>query len=245
MYEYPLSGAGQAPLLFRLPGNPRGLSCRLFFMVLLLMGMHKGYAGEGDILQLPKPAYRGVLLEQALMERRTVRQFSTQPLDIQALSQLLWAAQGITAENTLRTAPSAGALYPLELDVAVGHVDGLEPGVYRYLPRGHRLRRQLAGDKRLEVAKTAWGQIWMSRAPVLLIIRAVYPRTRIKYGGRAQIYVPFEAGAASQNILLQAVSLGLVAATVGAFPPQKLMAHLGGDRQEEPLAIVPVGYATP
>jgi SagB-type dehydrogenase family enzyme len=245
VYEFPLSGAGQAPICQCLPGNSRGISCRFFFMVVLLMGLHKGYAGEGDILHLPKPEYRGILLEQALMERRTVRQFSVRSLDTRALSQLLWAAQGITAENTLRTAPSAGALYPLELDVVVGHVDGLEPGVYRYLPQGHRLRRQLAGDIRLEVAKTAWGQIWMSRAPVLLIIRALYPRTRIKYGGRAQIYVPFEAGAASQNILLQAVSLGLVAATVGAFPPQQMGILLGGDKQEEPLVIVPVGYAAP
>jgi len=227
-------------------GVSTGTTLRFLLTVLVMwMGVDKSHAASAEILPLPEPQYRGLALEQALAGRRTVREFSARPLELTALSQLLWAAQGITSDRGFRTAPSAGALYPLELDVIVGHVGGLEPGVYRYLPQGHRLRRQGTGDRRREVAETAWGQLWMSQAPVLFIIRGVYKRTSTKYGERASLYVPLEAGAVTQNLLLQAVSMGLSAATVGAFPPQQLGRLLGGEKREEPLVIIPVGHAAP
>jgi SagB-type dehydrogenase family enzyme len=225
--------------------HPKLVVAVILTAVMILTGAQQSRAETNGIIPLPVPKHRGFTLEQALEKRRTIREFSPQVLDPAALSQLLWAAQGITDTRGFRTAPSAGALYPLELDVVVGRVEGISAGVYRYLPQGHRLRRHLSGDLRHEVAKAAWGQHWLSDAPVLFIIRAVRKRTAIKYGKRASLYVPLEAGAVTQNILLQAVSLGLAAATVGAFRPQRLGKLLGGAKQEEPQVIVPVGYAVP
>lgn len=200
-------------------------------------------ADEGDSIQLPEADYNGLLLEQALKQRRTIREFSVQPLQLQALSQLLWAAQGITSQMGLRTAPSAGALYPLEIEVVVGAVDGLPPGIYHYLPKRHRLQKVLNGDRRNDVARAAREQRWMADAQIMLIITAVARRTEHKYGHRAEIYVPIEVGAAAQNVLLQAVSLGLSAAIVGAFDTQRLHKLVSAKNQEVPLLILPVGCA--
>ena len=212
-------------------------------LMIYFLWQQAGHAGEGDSIQLPKAEYRGLALEQALIQRRTVREFSVQPVTLRELSQLLWAAQGITSQSGFRTAPSAGALYPLEVDVVVGAVDGLSPGIYRYLPRTHRLQKVLQGDRRKETAQAALGQWWMRDAPLMLIISAVSQRTENKYGRRASLYVPIEAGAAAQNVLLQAVSLGLSAAIVGAFDTQRLHELIGAKKKEEPLVILPVGWA--
>lgn len=205
--------------------------------------LHAGYASEGDTIRLPEAEYRGLLLEQALKQRRTIREFSIQPLGLEALSQLVWAAQGVSSSRGLRTAPSAGALYPLEVDVVAGEVEGLAPGVYRYLPETHSLQKVMGGDLRKETAGAALGQWWMSDAPMIIIISAVAQRTERKYGRRASLYVPLEAGAAAQNVMLQAVSLGLASAIVGAFDPQRLHTLLGQKKKEEPLVILPVGSA--
>lgn len=212
-------------------------------LMLSFLWLQAAHAGEGDFLKLPEAGYRGLALEETLEQRRTVREFSTQPVSLQALSQLLWAAQGITSEQGFRTAPSAGALYPLEIDVVVGAIEGLPAGVYRYVPKSHSLRKVLDGDHRNETARVALGQRWMADAPIMIIISAVAQRTERKYGNRAELYVPIEAGAAAQNVLLQAISLGLSAATVGAFDPQQLHKLLGAKKNEEPLLILPVGWA--
>ncbi len=217
---------------------------RLFpILMISFLWLQTTHAGEGDSIQLPSANHRGLVLEQALQLRRTIREFSVQPLALQALSQLLWAAQGVTSDRGLRTAPSAGALYPLEIYVVIGAVDDLSPGVYRYLPKTHRLKNVVEGDRRKETARAALGQWWMADAPVMLIINAVEQRTERKYGSRAGLYVPVEAGAAAQNVLLQAVSLGLSAATVGAFDTGRLHALIGARKSEEPLLILPVGRA--
>lgn len=214
-------------------------------VMIYFLWLPPGQAIEGDTIQLPQPEYRGLVLEQALQQRRTVREFSSRPVKLKELSQLLWAAQGITSSRDFRTAPSAGALYPLEVDVVAGAIEGLPPGVYRYQPKAHSLQKVVDGDVRKETARAALGQWWMNDAPVILIISAVAQRTEKKYGRRASLYIPLEAGAAAQNALLQAVSLGLAAAIVGAFDTHRLQTLLAAQNKEEPLVILPIGHAAP
>jgi len=198
-------------------------------------------AGDGDIA-LPKPRLEGeVPVERAMALRRSVREFAQEPLPLAAVSQLLWAAQGITDPPDGRTAPSAGALYPLEVYLVAGAVSGLRPGVYHYEPRRHRLVLESAGDRRAGVADAALGQDWVGEAPAIVVLAAVYQRTARKYGERAPRYVHIEAGHAAQNVYLQAGALGLGTTMVGAFRDEKLTGVLGLPAQVKPLGLLPVG----
>ncbi|MEM3389547.1 MAG: SagB/ThcOx family dehydrogenase, partial [Thermoproteota archaeon] len=159
-------------------------------------------------LRLPEPRYESeVSVEEALLKRRSVREYARSSLTLQEVSQLLWAAQGVTDPQGLRTAPSAGALYPLEVYLIVGEVESLAPGVYKYVPDGHEIIRVLDGDKRVSLAEAALGQAWVRNAAVDIVIASVYERTTRKYGERGIRYVHLEAGHAAQNICLQAVAL--------------------------------------
>ena len=197
------------------------------------------------MVNLPDPAPKGaVTLEESLGARRSVRAYSDAPLTLAQLSQLLWAAQGVTdKERGGRAAPSAGALYPLEIVVAAGHVEGLEPGIYRYRPAWHALERAAAGDRRGELAAAALGQDWMADAPVIVGIAGVYERTTRKYGQRGERYVHMETGHAAQNLCLQAQALGLAACMVGAFADGAVQQVLQLASSEKPLALLPVGRA--
>jgi len=181
-----------------------------------------------------------VSIEQALLTRRSLRSFAPTPLTLAEVSQLLWAAQGITDERGRRTAPSAGALYPLELYLVAGNVTGLPSGVYRYRPAEHKLVPVAAGDRRAEVA-AACRQGWVAEAPASVAFTAVYARTAKKYGDRSARYVPIEVGAAAENLALQAVALGLGTTVVGAYDDARLAAALGSAAEEQPLAVLPVG----
>ena len=157
------------------------------------------------------------------------------------LAQLLWAAQGITSHWGGRTAPSAGALYPLETYVAVGNVEGLSNGVYKYKPERHELSKLRDGDVRLELGDAALQQVYVSKAAIHIVIAAVYDRTTIKYGDRGIRYVHMEAGHAAQNICLQATALNLGVVPVGAFYDDQLKSILTMPDNEAPLYIIPVG----
>ena len=218
-------------------------------------------AGQGaaSAIQLPAPRTDGQCsVEKALATRRSVREFKDEPLSIAALSQLVWAAQGMTLkmdapqnwswgtwQGGKRTAPSAGALYPLELYIVVGKVDGLKPGVFKYKPQTHQLLNVLAGDKRSELATAALGQKWMESAPCVFVVGAVYKRTEVKYGERAPRYVHIEVGHAVENICLEAVALDLGTTMVGAFKDDEVKKVVGMSDEEQPLAIVPVGKGAP
>ncbi len=194
-------------------------------------------AASGAIVELPPPRTDGeVSLERALQERRSVRSFTPEPLTLEELGQLLWAGQGITADWGGRTAPSAGALYPLEMYAATPE------GLYRYLPEGHRAQVVSAIDVRGALAAAALGQEAVAGAAAVLVIAAVPARTEAKYGDRAERYVHLEAGHAAQNVLLQAVALGLAAVPVGAFSDEDVARVLGLDRGEVPLYLIPVGH---
>jgi SagB-type dehydrogenase family enzyme len=191
---------------------------------------------------LPEPRRDGeVAVERALALRRSVREFGPEPLPLSAVSQLLWAAQGVTHPDGLRTAPSAGALYPLEVYLVAGAVLGIDPGVYRYDPRRHRLSLQSEGDARAGVAEAALDQEWVAEAPAIIVLAAVYERTGRKYGHRAERYVHMEAGHAAQNVYLQAAALGLGTTMVGAFRDEQLVRVLRLPKHTEPLGLLPVG----
>jgi SagB-type dehydrogenase family enzyme len=162
------------------------------------------------------------------------------------LSQLLYAAQGITEDGGFkRAAPSAGALYPLDLYAVVGDagVAGLEAGVYHYTPSGHGIERVFSGDRRADLAKAALHQMWMETAPLNLVITAAYARICIKYGDRGIRYAMIEAGHAGQNIFLQAEAMGLKAGIVGAFDEDRVIQALHTPPKHAPLLIMPTGYA--
>lgn len=199
------------------------------------------YKYPNEFIKLPEPSLDGKKsLERTLAERRSVREYSSEPLTIRELSQILWSAQGITDPRGFRTAPSAGALYPLEIYVVVGNVEGLLSGVYRYVPQNHSIVRVLEGDKREELAKLAVEQPWVKNAAIDIVITAVYERTTAKYGERGIRYVHFEVGHAAQNVLLQATALDLGAVSVGAFYDEGLKKLLNLTA-EQPLYIIAIG----
>ncbi len=197
---------------------------------------------NGIVIELPEPRYDSdVSVEEALLERRSVREYTGEPLTLQEVSQLLWAAQGITDPRGYRTAPSAGGLYPLEIYLVAGDVDNLEDGVYSYRPQGHELVKVVDGDRREELFAAALEQAWVREAAADLVIMGVYGRTTAKYGDRGVQYVHLEAGHAAQNVCLQATALGLGTVTVGAFDDEQVQDVLGAPENERPLYVMPVG----
>jgi SagB-type dehydrogenase family enzyme len=193
-------------------------------------------------IPLPSPETQSeVSVEQAMAERRSVRDFTGQGLAIHSVGQLLWAAQGVTSSQGRRTAPSAGALYPLEVYIVAGELADLDPGVYRYRPDDHSLSLHVPGDVRVELGRAA-RQAWIADAPMVVVVAAVYERTRRKYGTRTERYVHMEVGHVAQNIYLQAESLGLGTVMVGAFRDAKARAVLQLPSHEAPLALMPVGH---
>jgi SagB-type dehydrogenase family enzyme len=199
-------------------------------------------AAPGAEITLPSPRTEGsASLEEALLKRRSVRSYREGPLTLAEAGQLLWAGQGITGAGGLRTAPSAGALYPLEILLVAGDVTGITPGVYRYHPTGHTLTRIRDGDLRRDLSAAALGQEAVERAPAVLAITAVYGRTTGKYGERGIRYVHMEAGHSAENVCLQAVSLELGTVTIGAFDDGRVGGVLGLEPGEVPLYLMPVG----
>ena len=197
----------------------------------------------GEVLKLAPPQLNGPMsVEQALQQRRSQREFAALPLRLDDVSQLLWAAQGVTHGPGYRTAPSAGALAPLEVYLVAARVTGLASGVYRYQPPTHALLAVRAGDRRAQIAAAAHGQPALRDAPALLVIAAVYPRTVARYGSRGERYVHMEAGHAAQNVYLQCAARGLATVLVGAFDDAALREALGLPADHVPLALMPVGH---
>ena len=195
-----------------------------------------------EFVKLPQPSLTGsVTVEQALLLRRSVRTYSRDPLTVDDMTQLLWAAQGVTHPQGYRTAPSAGALYPLELYAVVGHVVGLPTGFYHYRCLEHALELRSARDLRAELCRAALNQRPVERAPVTFLLTAVYGRMTAKYGRRGVRYVDMEAGHAAQNLCLQAVALDLKSVLIGAFQDDDIKTIAALPNDEEPLLLAPVG----
>jgi SagB-type dehydrogenase family enzyme len=202
------------------------------------------------ILPSPKTA-DSVSVEEALTKRRSYRHFQKRELSAEQLSQILWAAYGITKpvpdrpllRGGLRTAPSAGALYPFEMYVVVGNVTGIEPGLYKYLSQEHKLVRAIDKDIREALSAAALGQMMVRDAPVTVVYCAVFSRMTQKYGERGrERYVCMDLGHSAQNIYLQAEALHLGTCGVGAFKDSSVSALLQLPTEEEPLYLMPVGY---
>jgi SagB-type dehydrogenase family enzyme len=192
---------------------------------------------KGEVIILPAPEKRGSLsLEEALYKRESVRSFSPEPLTVKEISQILWAAQGKTRHWGGRTSPSAGALYPLEIYMA------LREGLYKYVPNQHQMLQVANRNFMASLSDAALGQGCVREAPAVVIITAVYERMGRKYGSRGERYVMIEVGHAAQNILLQAVSLGLSAVPVGAFHDEKVRRILSLPDDHKPLYLIPVGH---
>ena len=193
-------------------------------------------------IRLPKPQLDGhISIEKTLAKRRSIRNFRKLQISLQEVSQLLWAAQGITSSLGFRTAPSAGALYPLEVYLVVGNVKKLVAGVYHYDPKKHELQMTVEGDLRTALSNAALGQGAIQSGAVNIVFTAVYERTTGKYGQRGIRYVHMDAGHAAQNICLQATALGLGTVTIGAFRDEQVSETLKLPRDEVPLYILPVG----
>ena len=231
----------------------------LVISVMILMWMvacdsHVGVGQSGNHVAdentesylLPPPILDGdISVEQTLANRRSHRNFTEQALTMEQLSQILWAAYGVTNERGFRTAPSAGALFPLELFVVVGNVMGIEAGVYRYVASEHKLVKTLDQDIREELSEAALGQRMVREAPVVIVYTAVMRRTTGRYGeqqGRRYVYM--EVGHSAQNVYLQVEALGLGTCAVGAFGRDTSVTMLGLDSaaEEEMLYLMPVGY---
>ena len=189
-----------------------------------------------DVIELPLPATRRGTLERAIADRRSVREFLDEPLTDRQLSQLLWAVQGITARDGSRSAPSAGALFPLEVYVATAS------GLHHYDPARHALTVVSTGDPRPALCRASLNQAAIREAPAVFVIAAVYGRTAEKYGeSRARRYVDMEIGHAAQNLLLQAVALGLGGVPIAAFHEDRVSRALSLPEEREPRYLIPVG----
>jgi SagB-type dehydrogenase family enzyme len=201
-----------------------------------------GGGEAGAVFELPSPRTDGgISLESALAGRRSIREYKRTPLSLEEASQLLWAAQGITGVEGRRTAPSAGALYPLEVYLLAGHVTSLAAGLYHYRPRGHTIVKHQGGDLRGELARAAQDQDCVREAGVVLVFTAVFSRTTDEYGERGIHYVYIDLGHAAQNACLQAAALGLGAVPVGAFDDKAVRGILGLPADEKVVYLMPVG----
>lgn len=191
-----------------------------------------------DTIVLPAPAREGRLsLEEAIARRHSVREFTKALLNERELAQLLWAAQGMTRREGYRAAPSAGALYPLEVYVATPN------GFYHYEPRPHQLKRLSDRDLRPAIYRAGLEQEPLLEAPAVFVIVAAYERTAQKYGqARTPRYVHMEAGHAAQNLLLQAVALGLGGVPIGAFYDDEVQKALSLPIDHRPIYLIPVGH---
>lgn len=201
-----------------------------------------GGGNSMDTIKLPEPDYDSkTSVEKALLERRSVRGYKKESLTLVEVSQLLWAAQGITNRRGFRTAPSAGALYPLEVYIVVGDVNDLPEGIYQYKPHKHELLKIADGDKISDLCTAALGQGCIKQCAAAIVFSAVYERTTKKYGERGIKYVHMEVGHAAQNVHLQVVSLNLGTVVVGAFNDNEVKRIMNMTDKEQPLCIMPIG----
>lgn len=221
----------------------------VFLGMLMLVFIVGGPAGAQNEIKLPKPKITGkVSLETAILKKKSVRNFSNTPLNMEEVSQLLWAANGNLPADaisgaTSKVIPSAGGLYPLEVFLVSGNetVTGLPAGVFHYKPDSNSLISINPGDNRSVLARSALGQMWMVSAPAVIVIGANFNRTTVKYGNRGLQYVFMESGASTQNIYLQAEALGLKVGSVGAFQDSYVTGALKLPNDINPLMLIPVG----
>ncbi len=194
-------------------------------------------------LELPD-ALPDVPLPELLKRRRSRRRFLTEPLSLDQVSVLLWAALGYRRDSgTGRTVPSAGAIYPVEIHLVTGEpgIEGLEAGVYRYIPQAHSIELTEPGDRRAKVAAAALSQEFLRDAPVIAVVSADVGKTTAHYGKRGLRYVHMDTGHVGQNIYLIAEALDLGTVAVGAFDDDRVARLLVLPRDLFPFYLMPLG----
>ena len=191
-----------------------------------------------EVVTLPNPLKDGeISLEAAFQRRRTVREFSEEPLAMEVISQLLWSAQGLTHDGYRRTAPSAGATYPLELYLVNGD------GIFQHVASDHTLLLTIEGDRRRDLHDASLEQEFILEAPVTLVFTAVFARTEQRYGSaRSPRYIHMEVGHAAQNVLLQAAALNLGAVPIGAFEDERVSQVMNLPADHVPLYMISIGH---
>jgi len=189
------------------------------------------------------PVSNGLGVERAISQRRSRRDYSGQHMSSAELSHILYYSCGITDESSgLRAAPSAGATYPIEVYPTVNSVDGLTQGIYHYLIESHDLELLRAGDFGREMSRAALDERMLMQANVVLVLAAIFQRTRLRYRDRALRYIHFEAGHIAQNVYLIATSMGLGTCAIGAFSDDALNRLIGFDgREQSVLYLLAVG----
>jgi len=197
---------------------------------------YKSYP-DSPLIELPTPGTgSGMPLWEAIDRRRSRRRFRNETLSPEHLSRLLWAAQGITAQNRgglFRSAPSAGALYPVETYVVVHDVDTIDSGVYHYAVRTHALEQIQTGDFRDAAARGALDQPMAASGNIVFIWTAIFERAKWKYRQRAYRYIYLDAGHIAENLALAAVSLNLGSCQIAALYDEEVNSLLGIDGENE------------
>ena len=199
--------------------------------------IYKRYS-SAPIIPLPSPSFEKLAspIGGVLKERRSVRQFAAEPISSFDLSQILWASQGITERVQgfgLRSAPSAGALYPIETYLVVHNISEIEKGIYHYAVETHELEQLQSGDFRIQCTRAALDQEIAYTANVVFIWTAIFERSKWKYKQRAYRYIYLDAGHIAQNVALSSVALGLGSCQIAALYDEEANALLGVDGTTE------------
>ncbi len=193
------------------------------------------------LISLPSPRKTGsVSVEDALAARRSIRAYTKQPLTVADLGQLLWAAQGVTSPDGKRTAPSAMHRYPLEIAVVAQNVDGLPNGAYHYLPATHSLQVLASTKPGTNLLSGATSQGHVQSAPAVFVIAAVYER--MGPGAKNRTWTDYEAGLASENLMLEAVALGLGSVVTGGIDAGTVKEAVKFTGSEQVIVVIPVGH---
>ena len=222
----------------------------MFCVIALVLGqLFQERVFGAQEFKLPKPGLTGKMsVEAGMLKKKSVRHYSKEPLTLEQISQLLWAANGVLPVDamsgaTAKTVPSAGGIYPLEIFLLTGNqtVKGLPAGVFQYNSFNNSLLQISESDSRAALAQAALSQMWLAAAPAVVVIGAAFAKTTAKYGNRGIQYVFMESGASNQNLYLQAEALGLRVGTVGAFDDNAVSSVMKIPAGVSPLLIVPVG----
>lgn len=218
--------------------------CKIFWVVVFLF-FFVCSAVSADSIKLPEVDLDdGLPVARSIYQRRSVRTYSSEPVTLDQAGQILWAAGGKTVDGITgptRAYPSAGGLYPLDIYLVAGEVEGISPGLYRYMWENHSLELIREGDIRTELSQASLGQGSPRSAPMSIVISADTQRVASRYGRRGEeLFVPLDTGHLAQNVNLQAESIGLSCLMIGAFSENDLKDVLG-ITEGKPVYVITVG----
>jgi SagB-type dehydrogenase family enzyme len=204
------------------------------------------YKEYPDARRIELPSFESIetsTIKDALKKRKSIRHFTGQPLSLEDLSYLLWAASGIQRVergHEFRTAPSAGALYPIETYLIADGVDGLDRGLYHYSVKSHCLEGLRLGQFGHELVQAALGQKMCLEAAVVFIWTAIFYRSKWKYEERAYRYIYLDAGHIAENLALAATGIGLGTCQIGALFDDEVNEIIGVDGKSESVVYMTV-----